>query len=117
MRMVDRYAGIPLCWLAGLWLKLRPVRDPSPDRWNTILVMKYFGLGSLLLSTPFLSALKRRVPQARIVYLTFGANEELLEKIPQPDIRLVIDTSSLRTFVSSTARAIRALRRLSVDAS
>ena len=116
MRIADRYAGIPLCWLAGLWLRFSTSRNPSPDNWNTILVMKFFGLGSLLLSTPFLSALKRRLPEVRIVYLTFAANKELLDKLPQPDIKLLIGTSSPGAFVRSTVGAIRTLRGLSVDA-
>ena len=116
MRTVDRFAGIPLCWMAGLLAKLfQRSYNPSPDKWSAILVIKFFGLGSLLLSTPFLSTLRRHAPQARIAYLTFGANKELLDKLPQPDIRLVIDTSSLRAFVSDTLRAIRTLRRLSID--
>ena len=116
MRTVDRFGGIPLCWAAGLWIKLlRRPHDPPADQWNTVLVMKFFGLGSLLLSTPFLSALRPNVPRARIVYLTFAANGELLEKLPQPDVRLVIATSSLRSFVADTWRVIRTLRSLSVD--
>lgn len=116
MRSVDRYIGVPLCWAAGLWLKLRrrPMAKP-PEEWKTVLVMKFFGLGSVLLSTPFLSMLRRRAPQAKIIYLTFGANKELLTLLPQPDLKLTIRSSSVRAFVSDTFRALHTLRRSALD--
>ena len=117
MRTIDRFVGIPLCWLAGLFLKtLRPgIGRRSDSRWNTILVIKFFGMGSILLSTPFLSALRRHAPQARIVYLSFSANRELIERFPEVDRTLTISTASPLSFIRDTLSAILSLRRMSVD--
>jgi ADP-heptose:LPS heptosyltransferase len=117
MRTIDRFVGIPLCWMTGLWISLfRPRRTMrSPHNVKTILVTKFFGLGSVLLSTPFLSALHRCYPAAQIIYLTFESNAELLERIPHPARRLTISTSSLWAFLRTTGVAIRKLRTLKID--
>lgn len=118
MRSIDRFAGIPLCWLVGLLLKIyHPKSDGKPiSEWNTILVIKFFGMGSLLLSTPFLAGLRRHRPNARIVYLTFAGNQELLDRLTEPDLKLTISTTSAQSFLVDSFRLIRTLRRLHIDA-
>ncbi len=117
MRMIDRFAGIPLCWLAGMWIALfrRKNRQKAIEKWNTILVMKFFGMGSILLSTPFLTALRRQFPEAQIIFLTFDTNRELLAKLSTPDIKLTIATNSFKAFFKDTLSVIRALRSGCVD--
>jgi len=118
MRVIDRFAGIPLCWATGVWLKLfrsRQVSAKPTSQWQNILVMKFFGMGSILLSTPFLAALRRHNPRANIVYLTFTANRELLEKLPQPDLRLTISTHSPGQFIADTFTALTILRQTKID--
>jgi ADP-heptose:LPS heptosyltransferase len=112
MRAVDRFAGIPLCWLSGLKHRLFPAPVASAENIRgPILVMKFFGMGSVLLSTPLLGALRKRFPAEKIIYLTFGTNGEILNALPQPDRRLTIGTGSPLGFVLDTVRALRIIRR------
>ena len=117
MRTIDRFAGIPLCWITGIWLSLSDRRyTPQPSATlSSVLVMKFFGLGSLLLSTPFLSALRRFHPDTKIIYLTFESNRTLLDRLPQPDIRLTISTASARSFLRTAISALRTIRRKNVQ--
>jgi ADP-heptose:LPS heptosyltransferase len=113
MRTVDRFAGIPLCWLTGLRHRLLPAswhRLEHPDR--PVLVIKMFGMGSVLLSVPLLDAVRSAYPASRIVYLTFATNAAVLGKIGHVDEILTIDTSSAWRFVSTAGRAVFAIRRL-----
>jgi heptosyltransferase-3 len=112
MRTVDRYAGVPLCWATGVWNDVVRVSIPQP---RTILVMKFFGLGSILLTTPFLSMLRSQFPTARVLYLSFSPNLELLKKLPFQMERLTISTSSLKSFVIDTFRVLRYIRRAKID--
>jgi ADP-heptose:LPS heptosyltransferase len=118
MRALDRFLGIPLCWVTGVWnfLASPSFSHLSPESMQTILVIKFFGLGSILLSTPFLLALARQCPHARIIYLTFSSNRELLEKIPLPLVGLTISTSSARRFLLDTLHVLRRLRCSRIDA-
>lgn len=115
MRTIDRFVGVPLCLLAGaLGRYVSRGRTPS-DLPGAILVLKFFGLGSILLSAPFLVALRERYPHATIIYLTFSSNRELLEKLPQVSVRLTISTSNMFRFIRDTFTSIALLRRSAVD--
>lgn len=112
MRAVDRFAGIPLCWMTGLWHRVRGTRAPTPaDQAAPILVMKFFGMGSVLLSTPLLDALRQNFPAAPLWYLTFAVNGDLLNRLPQPAVRLTIDTGSPFRFLADTVRVLAHIRR------
>jgi ADP-heptose:LPS heptosyltransferase len=80
-----------------------------------VLVIKFFGLGSVLLSTPFLTGLIEKLPRARIVYLTFSSNRELLQLTGLPVEVLTISDASLRAFVTTTIAVLRRLRSSSID--
>jgi len=116
MRAIDRFVGIPLCLLAGLVARIvGRVHSSDHQHPGTILVIKFFGLGSILLSATFLEELRVRFPGARIIYLTFSSNRELLQKLPQVSDRVTISTSGFFTFIRDTYAAIALLRRASVD--
>jgi ADP-heptose:LPS heptosyltransferase len=79
---------------------------------ESILVIKFFGLGSILLATPTLRLLRIQFPEARVIFLTFSSNSELLEQIPMIDERWFIDPrtlgSFLKSFVVITTRLLKA---------
>ncbi len=115
MRATDRYVGIPLCWLTGLAnLILRKNSLPTGEL-RTILVIKFFGMGSILLASPFLTALRQRLPDARILFLTFEQNRELLVRLPYRLDVLTIRTSSPSAFLKDTAKVITRIRSMHVD--
>jgi lipopolysaccharide heptosyltransferase II len=61
---------------------LRPltfIRRRQPARVRRVLVIKFWGLGSIQLATPALRALRRRHPEASIHLLTLSANREFAE--------------------------------------
>lgn len=109
MRFVDRFVGVPLCWLLGISIPRTPQCDHASNARHvrTILVIKFFGMGSILLSTPALSLMKRTFPRARLVFLSFRQNEELLGRIPTIDEVLTIDRSTVYSFVATTLTALK----------
>ncbi len=119
MRFVDRVCGIPLCWIAGASLALvrrTRVRHRAPvTAIRKILVIKFFGLGSILLITPALRTLKQSLPQAQITFLSFAAHKEMLERLPSVDDVLVVRTSSLRGFLSDLLKLLCHLRQRRFD--
>src|SRR5713101_4638365 len=115
MRNIDRYAGVPLCWMLGIVRTLFGRHTPSHEIRN-ILIVKFFGIGSIVLATPALSVLRNAYPHARIDFLTFESNRLLLERYLMIDHVLTIRASSLSRFLSDTFRIIVDLRRTSYDA-
>jgi len=118
MRLVDYYMGVPLCWCFAFlrtvqgWLRLRRFVSQTT---RTILVIKCLGMGSVILTLPTLQALRDRYPRARIFFLSFASNREVLELLNPADEVLTIDTASVASFITTTFRAVRRLRKESLD--
>lgn len=107
MREVDRLVGVPLCMMTGLLrkvLKKRTIRPPQEA--ERVLVIKFFGLGSILFATPALALIKKSLQHAKISFLSFEANQGLLERLPLIDEVLTINPSSTRRFLLGTLATI-----------
>lgn len=117
MRNIDRFFGIPLCWILVAVLKLFPRRKAvtGSEPVRSILVMKFFGLGSIILSTAALSMLRTRFPRAEIAFLSFASNRDLLERIPLVDNVLTIEPSTVRTFFRDLLVVLRRLARTNYE--
>jgi len=113
MRFIDRFAGIPLCWMSGIFRRFRHDGILLP---HTVLAIKFFGIGSILLTAPSLHLLKRRFPDVKVIYLSFSRNREVIDQISFIDERWIIDTDSAIAFVVSFLRIVRRLlvRRIDV---
>lgn len=117
---IDRWVGLPLVWGLNvvtrvLGLLLRRNHSVSPDDVGTIVVAKYFGMGSILHATPLLRSLRERYPNARLVFVSARSNRDLLERLPQIDERLYVDDRSLAALATSTWVTLAALQRIRVD--
>lgn len=115
--LIDRLVGVPLILLLNLLARvlgklLRLNHLISPDQVAVIVVAKFFGLGSILQSTPMLAALRRHFPKARLVFLTSQANAPLIERLEGVDLGLYVDDRSLVRLALSTLRAVLRLIRL-----
>lgn len=118
MKRLDHYAGLPICFCLSVFERLVAIipftrHGSAPVR--TVVVSKYFGLGSIILATPMLRALRRRFPGAKIVFLTFSGNEELLGMIREIDEVVTLRTGSPVRFAGDVLRALGRLRRLKID--
>jgi ADP-heptose:LPS heptosyltransferase len=76
MQLIDNYLGRFLCFTLSL-IK-RKKRDLPPSVKN-ILIIKMFGMGSIILTTPMISLLRANHPGCRIHFLTFQSNREIIE--------------------------------------
>ena len=109
---IDRRLGPPLC--AGLLAAKRlfrrsPALPPEPVR--RILVLKMWGMGSIVLATPLLERLRQLHPEARIDFVSLRENEPILELCPQIDRPVSIDLGrGVLAFGLGALRALRILR-------
>jgi len=120
MRWVDHWVGMPLCFTLGVlvsftrWIVPRPDRPVRED--GTIVVIKFFGLGSIMQATPLLRAIRRRYPRGRLVFLSFATNGALLRRLDLgADLHFIRNGSPL-TFVLDTLREIFWMRSRKIDA-
>lgn len=102
-KAVDRYVGIAAC---GALAGARFVREfvaPRQDvvRVRTILCIKFWGLGNVVLLLPVLRRLRERHPEARIVFVSLRRNRELLDACPWIDRAVYVDDANPVTLVGS----------------
>lgn len=117
MRHIDYFCGGALCLALDAVERVRhlfsrPRTRPEP---KTVVVTKYLGMGSILLATPALKALKSQYPACRIILLTFSSNTAFAERLQLFDEVLSIRTSSPVSFAMDTLHNLRIIRRLRVD--
>lgn len=120
-KAVDRHVGMAVCGvLAGLRFVralVLPHRDAVTVR--TILCIKFWGLGNVVLLIPVLRRLRARHPDARIVFVTLGRNRELAEACPWIDRRVYVDDGGplrlVATYALACWRAFRERPDLAID--
>jgi len=120
MRWVDHWFGMPLCFMLGICAVLgrkvlgRRKREISGRR--PLAVFKFFGLGSIMEATPLLRAIRRRYPQARLIFVTFGSNKLIINRLHVCDELRVIRTDSPMHFVLDVVSTIFWLRSRRTEA-
>jgi ADP-heptose:LPS heptosyltransferase len=116
IRNINQYGGPLACRLALLargLLFLPRRRSPGlPDKPQEIVVIKYFGMGTLLLASPALLQLKRAFPGARITLVTLAENREICEMLPAFDRVLELSLGNPLRFMASFLRIMAATRRI-----
>lgn len=116
-RAVDRYLGVPICALFSLLNRIVS-NEPDGTPPKNILVILLSEMGSLVLAHPMFMRLKQQYPEANIHVLMFAKNREvldLLDVVPHENV-LTLDDSSLKGLIADSLGAIRAMRKLRIDA-
>ena len=86
LQHVEKLFGTLVCGLLHGPAKLIPKpRDMDPDHVKKVLVVKFFGIGSLVVATPFFHEARKRFPNAEIHLLTLSSNRQVMEMIEGVD--------------------------------
>jgi ADP-heptose:LPS heptosyltransferase len=80
MKAIDRYAGQILCALLRTHDRLTP-EPAAPENLDRILVIKFWGMGSLILAGPVFKTIRRAYPDSQIHLATLESNKEICELI------------------------------------
>ena len=84
-KQLDRYLGIPLCFLLG---GFRRRASPARVAPNNILVIQLSALGDTILAVPTLRAIRHRFPDAQLTMLASPVNLDYLAHCPDIDARV-----------------------------
>ncbi|MCK5849974.1 MAG: glycosyltransferase family 9 protein [Kiritimatiellae bacterium] len=121
MKFLDKYGGWVLCVLLAGFNRIRNVvsscGSPAevPDM-PEMLVVKFWGMGSTVLCTPVLGAIKARYPECRLTFFTLSRNRETVDLFPAVDRVVTLDIDNgVKLFVSSLVGAMRELRGKRID--
>ena len=112
MKYADEYIGRILCALLG---RSKSQQAGFPETANNILFMKFWGMGSIILTAPAVQAVRDKFPQAKLNYLSFESNREVLTVIGNADNIITIKLTNPVTFFIDTINLIRSLRKTNFD--
>jgi ADP-heptose:LPS heptosyltransferase len=114
MRRLDRVLGDAACNVLATAHRLRkPFTKARPIQ--KIVVMKFFGMGSIIVASRSLAALRDTYPNAEIHFVTFKSNKAILDILGMTDENHYVDPSTPQAFVKTTLGVARALRRAKCD--
>jgi ADP-heptose:LPS heptosyltransferase len=114
MRRLDRVLGDAACSVLATAHRLRkPFAEQRPIR--KIVVMKFFGMGSIVVASRSLAALRDRFPGAEIHFVTFKSNQVILDILGMTDHNHYVDPSTPQAFTRTTFAVAYELRRAKCD--
>ncbi len=109
MKTIDRYLGQLLCFLVSL---SHPQVRKIPSYIRDVLIIKMFGLGTIVLMTPMVRALREANGDINIHFLTFEENQSIVKSYGISNHVYCVRRTSMVLFVLDTFNVIRVLRRL-----
>lgn len=93
-KALDRYLGIPLVWLLGLFTKKHTRISESPSE---ILVIKLSAMGDSILLIPAVRALRAKFAEARITVLCTDINSAIFKGCPYINSVIMVSVKKLAT--------------------
>jgi ADP-heptose:LPS heptosyltransferase len=120
-KAADRYVGIAVCGVLASLRFFRELVAPRQDvvHVGTILCIKFWGLGNVVLLLPVLRRLRERHPAARIVFVSLRRNRELLDACPWIDRAVYVDDAGpfrlVATYLLAAFRAWRERPDVAID--
>ena len=114
MRRLDTLLGDAACSVLATAHRLgKRFATPRPIR--KIAVMKFFGMGSVIVASRSLAALRDHYPGAEIHFVTFQSNQAILDILAMTDRNHYVDPSTPQAFLATTLQVAAALRRAKCD--
>jgi lipopolysaccharide heptosyltransferase II len=94
LQRADQVLGIAACLLLQPLRLVRALRSGRSESARSILLIKFWGIGSLQLLTPAVRALRRRHPSARLTLLTLASNAAFVRGLGVFDDVLTLDVDT-----------------------
>ena len=113
--IVDKYIAKPIAYLLNFLVrlvgKLLRINHKLDRDFTRIAVCKFKGMGSIIQATPMLEALRKKYPNAEIIFVSTQGNRKFLEKIDLIDTIVTVNDSGFFTFIGSNIKSLFYLMR------
>jgi len=118
MKFIDKYIGFLICFLISFLVKIfnNKISKLKYKKTEKILLMKFWGFGSILLLTPAVKAMRKKFHSSYFVFLTLERNIELCKRLNLFDKIVTIDVDrGWKNFIKSFLNTIFYLWRVKFD--
>lgn len=118
---IDRVFGLILCLTLRLPALLmertlhRNHRMPPSNHPKKIVVAKYMGIGSILQASPMLQEMKKKYPNALLIFLSLKSNKEFLSRYRFIDHIICVDDSTIFRLLLTSLLAMQELIFARID--
>lgn len=112
MKIIDEYFGKVIAYLISFHKKHFPRENSDSDSYKNILFIKFWGIGSIVLTIPSLVKIKSDHPDSKIFFLTLKNNSEICKEIKLIDETITISISNPITFISDLTNKLLYLRKM-----
>lgn len=115
MQFIDHWVGLPICYAVGVLTKLINAissfiffgkHKPAQKEPKTILILKWFGLGSVILMRDLVGSIRKKYPEAKIIFLTFEGIGKLVDFLSFADEIVAIRKSNPLIFIIGTFKVL-----------
>lgn len=113
MKYADEYLGRLLCF--ALNLRGKKNSNAANREVKNVLAVKFWGMGSIILTTPALKSIKQNYPDVKLWYLTLESNKEICSMINEIDEILTVRLNNPISFTLQTLKTIFSLRKVNFD--
>ena len=85
MRLIDRWVGIPLCFVTGFWSWMRTIRKAKSDNYlnqdshEIIIFIGLAEIGALVVAYPAIKEAREKFPNSRVCFITSPVGLETLQ--------------------------------------
>lgn len=112
MREIDGFFGPPLCWLLSLIFRRK---RSLPEKVERILIIKMFGLGSIILMTPMIRSIRKSYPAAKIYFMSFAEHETIAKAYGLCDEFMILRRDNLLNFITDSMRNAWRVKKDRID--
>ena len=115
MKAVDQRLGRALCSILSVLRRARPAEMPDAATVRSVALVKFWGMGSIVLMTPAIAALRERYPEARLTFVTQSANRDVCELIGVDEVLTLELGQGPLGFLKSLGGLVAAVRARRFD--
>lgn len=111
IRFLDRRLGLPIVKLLS-YINKRSDINLNPRK---IIILKFWGIGTIIQSSSLLKAIRKNWPGAEIIFITLNNNKELYNNSKLFNKIIYLNVKNVFTVVTGTIRVIKFLRNNNSD--
>ena len=116
MKFIDEYFGRVIVFIISGFKKLSGVKkNQNTGKNKNILLIKFWGIGSIILTSPAVKKIKAAYPESKIFFFTLKSNYDICRELKLSDEIITIDISGPAAFISDIISRIKLLRKTGFD--
>ena len=119
MKFIDRYVGLLVCTGLFLFDKFMGIffsKTREFTKVNTILFIKFWGLGTITVASPSLHKIQEKYPDAKVIFLTLARNKEICGLLNLGNEILTVEVKGgILKFIVDVLKVLLQLRKNKID--